>query len=121
MGVAEWRETPGGFRYVVTDYRDATEEERYEVFRTGAELVAATGRRTGLLVVGGDEGIDPSWFKSVKDHNSTARDDHVRVALVGLGRRGPSIAGLLNVRVSHERTRAFDDEAAALAWLEESV
>ena len=121
MAVAEWRQTPDGFRYVVTDYRDASEQERYAVFRTGTELADATGGRVAVLVLAGDAGIDPAWFKQVKDHNSNERVDRVRVALVGLGRRGPSIAGVLNVRLSHERAQAFDDEGSAVAWLQETV
>lgn len=114
MAVAEWREDASGFRYLCTDYRDASDQERYDV--------AEEGYRAGVLVVvdeGG--GIHPAWYKEVKDYNSGIREDDVRVALVGLGRRGPSLAGALNVRARYERTRAFDDEAEALAWLREGV
>lgn len=117
----QWREEPDGFRYLVTDYRGSTTQERFEVFRERTAAVPEGVDRIPVLVLAADEGLDPMWFKEVKDHNSsTARDDRVRVALVGTGRKGGALAAMLNARLPYERARSFADEAEAVAWLREA-
>lgn len=118
----QWREEPDGFRYLATDYRGTTSDERYEVFRAGAARAPQTADRHLVLVLASDEGLDPAWFKEVKDHNSsTAADDRVRVAVVGAGRKGAAVATMINARLSYERARHFTEEAEAVAWLRETA
>lgn len=121
MAACDWREAPDGFTYLDVDFRGGDAQERSAALQAGTAAVRAAVGRVAVLCHREAGAFDVAWFKLVKDTNRALRHLDLKVAFVGLGSRGGVYAGMLNLRVGHERVRAFDDEGSALAWMQEIV
>ena len=119
MAASAWREE-GGVRHLDVDFRDGDAAERLEAMRTAIDACEAATGRIPILVRWEPDGLDMGFLKLAKDANRRLRHLDIRAAFLGLGGKGGAFAAIFNVRVGHERVRSFDDEGAALHWLEEN-
>lgn len=114
-----WREETDGFRFFEIDFTGGDSRERTIVLQESIDAVQVPDGRVPMLVHWEAGAFDIGWFKQVKDANRMLKHLDLRAAFVGLGARGGAYAGVLNLRVGHERVRHFPDVAAALTWLRE--
>lgn len=117
MAACDWRDE-GGFRVLEIDFRGGDPVERLAALRTAVEACERTPGRVPLLVRWEYDGLDMNFLKLCKDANRRLRHLDIRAAFLGLGGKGGAFAAMFNARVGHERVRSFDDEGAALAWLQ---
>ena len=120
MAGCDWQDEVG-VRRLVVDFRGGDTAERLDVLKTAIGACQTTGSHISILVRWESDGLDMGFLKHVKDANRMLGHLDIRAAFLGLGAKGTAIAALFNIRVGHERVRSFDDEGAALAWLEEAA